>query len=691
PKAAGSKVKHLPRGMKVREVGSSLEVLVPVKPGANVTVEPRFNHLDLVVDGQLDTTQKAGEDQAQSEKTRTVVLEEESAHETAASTRTPRERHNENVSSAVSSSSTSAPTAARQTADTPLLQHAPATSDGVQVAQNMQPPVSSSSAVTTPANADEDEGGIISFVFSLKGLVIAMLLFLGFLFYRKYKNSHGFEDVEEKVSSNEAEAFTKEKMALEIAEPHEMARTGSLERRKKLRRTSDQQAAQLQANAENMAQALALRQPVAVNVHGELFGAYRVDQEVGKLVLGQAHRMDVLSSRAPDDRRAIETSLIKSINSPDEKVRERARGALVEYGFVARQSAALLMSPDAYERATAARVLGEIGSPTSLPFMLEALYDGEQIVRNQAVAGLGQLKLPAAIGPLLDIARRHPEIPQSILSRALNACSVDFLDIGDAPQEISGALPPAGGSKAFTGEITLLEPLERIEELPEWLEDEKLSDALNMLEDVDVEARLAAARSLAQFQVRSSVEALSAMAARDTEAVVRAAAIASLCTINHESVFTAVLFALGDEAKEVSAAAARALTRLSFDRADAYVRVMETADEETLTNVARSCIKAGISKQAIDRLASEDRRQAYEAFSLLSLLARAGETEPIIEAIVSHPDMNARLSAIRLLGLSCRPHVGQQLRQLVVRDGLPEKVRGALLEVVYKLDQAQPV
>ena len=689
PKAAGSKVKDLPRGMKVREVGSSLEVLVPVKPGANVTVEPRFNHLDLVVDGQLDSSQKAGEEQAQTEKTQSRALTGENAHET--STRTMRERQSaENAQTVLSSSSTNAPTAIRQTENSPLS-NSPAQSDGVQVAQNTDAPLTHPNAVTE-AGEDEEEGGISGFLFSWKGLVLGMLLFLGFLFYMRRRQSGGFEDVSDEALSSEALVLRKEKTALEVLEPHEVARTGSLERRRGLRRKSDQQAAQLQASVqgENMAQALSLRPPVAVNVQAELFGAYRVDQEVGKLVLGQAHRMDVLSSRAPDDRRAIETSLLKSIKSPDEKVRERARGALVEYGFVARQSAALLMSPDAYERATAARVLGEIGSPSSLPFMLEALYDGEHIVRNQAVASLGQLKLPAAIGPLLDIARRHPEIPQLILSRALNACSVDFLDIGDAP-EISGALPPAGGSRSFTGEITLLEPLEGMEELPEWLEDAKLTDALAQLEDADVEARLAAARSLAQFQVRSSVEALSAMASRDTEAVVRATAISSLCIINHESVFTPVLVALGDEAKEVSAAAARALTRLSFDRADAYVRVMETADEETLTRVARSCIKAGISKQAIDRLASEDRRQAYEAFSLLSLLAKADETEPIIEAIVSHPDMNARLSAIRLLGLSCRPHVGNQLRQLVVRDGLPEKVRGALLEVVYKLDQAQPV
>ena len=76
-----------------------------------------------------------------------------------------------------------------------------------------------------------------------------------------------------------------------------------------------------------------------------LYGAYRIDQEVGKLVLGQPHRVDVLSSRAPEDRRAIEASLIKMIaSSPDEDERRRAAEALEEYGFVARECAALLMS-----------------------------------------------------------------------------------------------------------------------------------------------------------------------------------------------------------------------------------------------------------------------------------------------------------------------------------------------------------
>src|ERR1044071_2642288 len=38
-------------GVKTRRVGNSLELVVPVRRGANVTVEPRGNRLDLVVSG----------------------------------------------------------------------------------------------------------------------------------------------------------------------------------------------------------------------------------------------------------------------------------------------------------------------------------------------------------------------------------------------------------------------------------------------------------------------------------------------------------------------------------------------------------------------------------------------------------------------------------------------------------------
>ena len=112
--------------------------------------------------------------------------------------------------------------------------------------------------------------------------------------------------------------------------------------------------------------------------------------------------------------------------------RERAKRALEDYGFVARQSALLLEGRDAWERSSAARVLGQIGSPSSLPALIEALHDGDSIVRNQAVTSLGQLKQPTAIGPLLDIGRRYSDIPPTVLSESLSACSIEGLGFLDS-------------------------------------------------------------------------------------------------------------------------------------------------------------------------------------------------------------------------------------------------------------------
>jgi HEAT repeat protein len=500
---------------------------------------------------------------------------------------------------------------------------------------------------------------------------------------RRRQSSDGFEEV--------GEASTALATVSPVAESE--ARTGERRSKSGGRRSADQQTSLVKAAPAAAATASDSKEQVLEAQQGApatpaLFGAYRVDQEIGKLVLGQPHRMDVLASRAPDDRRAMETSLLKAMNAldADEDSRRRARQALEEYGFVARQSATLLLAHDDYERAAAARTLGEIGSTSALPFLLEALYDTDATVRTQAVASLGALKMPAAIGALLDMARRYPEMPASLLSHVLSECSIECLDVfGTSMPE--RAFLSLGSNEPFSGEITALEPSTTVVELPEWMEDEALEDALERLQSQDVEARTAAAQALAQFQVQRSVAALTVLAGQDPEAGVRAAAVTSLGAIDHESVFAPVLIAFADEAREVRAAAARSLSRLNFDRADAYVRVVETSDQDTVREVASACIKAGMASQALDRLASEDRRQAYEAFSLLSLLAKSNQVAPLLEAIGSHNDTDVRLAAARLLGLAGNPEIALQLRQLTVRDGMPEKVRMALLEVIYKMDQ----
>jgi HEAT repeat protein len=506
--------------------------------------------------------------------------------------------------------------------------------------------------------------------------IILVLMLVGLIIYRKRRAAREWIDVDEPVKSPEHSARSENTQlkasrgAVEPAAPGER-RAPATERR---------------APATEGSQVW--EKPNPVEVEASVYGAYRIDQEVGKLVLGKPHRMDVMASRAPDDRRAIEASLVKALESwgNDPDARKHAREALEEYGFVARQSATLLMGRDAWERSSAARTLGQIGSASSLTFLIEALHDSDSVVRNQAVASLGALKMPAAIGALLDIARRHPDIPAALLSETLSACSVEslgYLDASSAPALFadgsSGAEPPELGTfLAF-------------EDLPEGEEDEAWTESMTRLASSDEHERAQAVSEVASRRVRRSVIALSTVALSDPESGVRSAAVSGLGSMDHESVFATILIALADVSREVRAAAARTLSGLSFDRADAYVRVMETADADSLQNVARACIKTGIVAQAVSRLASEDRHQAYEAFSLLSLLAKGNETEPILEAIRSHKDEEVRLCAIRVLNVAAQPDLAPTLRDIASSEGLTENVRTAILEVLYKLDQDQPV
>ena len=500
--------------------------------------------------------------------------------------------------------------------------------------------------------------------------IILLLLLVGLIIYRKRRASSERVDVSAPVRSPERTVRAENPQV-----------------------TSPRGAAQPATPRERRAPAIegaeAGEQPHPVDVEPSIYGAYRIDQEVGKLILGKPHRMDVMASRARDDRRAIEASLVKVLDSSDtnEDGRQRARQALEEYGFVARQSAMMLMGRDAWERSSAARTLGQIGSQSSLAFLIEALHDSDSVVRNQAISSLGELRMPAAIGALLDIARRHPDIPSSLLSETLSACSVDNLGYLDAPSSEPTVL--ADGSSS--AELPELGTFMAVEDLPEGNEDAALTETLSRLASPDEQVRVQVVSELAKHPVKRSVAALSSLALSDPDSGIRSAAVTGLGAIDHESVFAPVLIALADVSREVRAAAARTLSGLNFDRADAYVRVMETADADTLRTVAQACIETGIVAQAVDRLASEDRHQAYEAFSLISLLARAHQTQPILDILQNHKDDEVRLCAIRALNVAATPDLAPKLREMASGEALPENVRTAMLEVLYKLDQDQPV
>ncbi len=708
-----SPVKGMPAGVKVRRVGNSLEIEVAARRGSNVTVQPRFNRLDLVVNGGVDSQQSSSD--ASATQASSAQRQDSRAATASRTPRLPRESSTQKVSNSPDQFELNQPSLplAKMSSAQPAnissnlvasaqspTQVAPPNSVTTATAPVQPTPATVAAPVAPEAEDGGEERGFTSYIFYSGWWVTVLLIagLVGLVWWRRREKS-GWEDVTSAETKVSVVTRTSTPAVAAAPNPSDInaivgdRRVG--DRRKSARKGGRRGHDMKSASAESTEPHEQMLEPRAVSsalAPAALFGAYRVDQEVFKLVLGQPHRMDVLASRAADDRRAMETSLLKALRSPDtdDSGRRKARMALEEYGFMARQCATLLLASDACDRAAAARMLGEVAAPSSLQFLLEALYDSEVIVRTQAVESIGALKLPSAIGALLDIAHRYPDMPTSIMSNALNACSIDFMGVfDDAPS--TGGLFLNGADEPFTSEIKQLEPAGAVYDLPENSDDEALIDALAHLQSGEADARASAAQTLAHYRVVRSVSALKLIASSDTEPAVRAAAVASLGAIDHESVFSAVLVALADEARDVRAAAARSLSRLSFDRADAYARVIETSDSEELAGVALACIKTGMAAQALERLASDDRRQAYEAYSLLSLLARANQAQPILETIEKHADINICLVAVQLLGSSGHPDIAQTLRLMAVREGMPEQLSTALMEVVYKIDQMQPV
>jgi HEAT repeat protein len=182
--------------------------------------------------------------------------------------------------------------------------------------------------------------------------------------------------------------------------------------------------------------------------------------------------------------------------------------------------------------------------------------------------------------------------------------------------------------------------------------DPALSSAIEQVNDEyedDESVRELAVKILAAFKKRNSVESLAQIALYDLSSPLRSKAVTILTDFDHESVFETILLACADPTREVRAAAARGLFRLNFDRAEAWKRLMASPDVFRMRQAARAAIESGIVQKSLDRLVHDDMRIAYEAFNLTALLIKAGETEPIFEALRTHKDERVRMALLHVL------------------------------------------
>jgi hypothetical protein len=140
---------------------------------------------------------------------------------------------------------------------------------------------------------------------------------------------------------------------------------------------------------------------------------------------------------------------------------------------------------------------------------------------------------------------------------------------------------------------------------------------------------------------------------------------------------------------EACCTAVRALYELDPDRAASFFNLaLRESSPQRRRKIGAALTGSGLVNDAIDNLAAAGHENLYSAFSLLFLVAKAGEVQPLIRLIESHPNIELRLAVIRLLASSGEPDIIPALQSLDTTH-LPSTVQSAVTEVISQLTQSE--
>ncbi|MCA1615915.1 MAG: HEAT repeat domain-containing protein, partial [Acidobacteria bacterium] len=224
-----------------------------------------------------------------------------------------------------------------------------------------------------------------------------------------------------------------------------------------------------------------------------------------------------------------------------------------------------------------------------------------------------------------------------------------------------------------------------------------------LVEDDEQPARGLAAAGEAEPEARAGRKGLAPLGGDDEMSIIpkaiqlrldspdadeRAESVLALARLDTDEAYQQICDAFDDGEQKVREAAARALYEVSDDRAESFTRALREAGPERRRNIGAALAGSGLAEEAVSQLTGESRDKTYDAFSLLFLMAKAGETAPLIHAIESHPDTEVRLAVVKLLALSGQQEVLPSFRRLAVRGSLPAEVRSAVMEAIYQISSS---
>lgn len=217
----------------------------------------------------------------------------------------------------------------------------------------------------------------------------------------------------------------------------------------------------------------------------------------------------------------------------------------------------------------------------------------------------------------------------------------------------------------------------------------KLSKAMDSVAaDVSASSEFETSRRLDDERWRREQEILrrAAVELAKRRAQQEVAAMLQLTTVAEQKSLETITEFLEDPSREVRNQAARELYRVNPEFAATFFNsALREGPPARRRTIGAALAGSGLVNDAIEALNSGRQKNAYSTISLLFLVAKAGEVQPLLKLLEDHPSIELRLALIELLALSGEASILPALKRLAVKRILPAEVRSAVMEAIYQL------
>ena len=144
---------------------------------------------------------------------------------------------------------------------------------------------------------------------------------------------------------------------------------------------------------------------------------------------------------------------------------------------------------------------------------------------------------------------------------------------------------------------------------------------------------------------------------------------------------------LQDASAEKQGAIVRSFYEDNPDQAASLLNVvLHESSPGQRRRIGAALVSSGLVGDAINNLTSEKNKDTYQAFSLLFLVAKAGEIGPLVQAIETHKSLELRLKLVGLLVSSGERKSLEAFRRLAVRESVPVELRSAIVKAIDQLN-----